>query len=99
MKIKIAVVKPMFLLAARADADVDLYADLLLDRFTDDEIAKYINAPDWKAEFLKLMPEAAELMPWFERLRTAVLALLTEPPPESTIAAGGNKNGSGNAGT
>lgn len=73
MNLKIAMVRPVLIASARAGLDVDTYADVVLNTFSDEEINKFINGDNWREELLKVIPEAAEVMPWFESLRTEVL--------------------------
>lgn len=80
MNLKIAMVRPILIGVARSGADVEPYVDVMLDTFTAEELDKYINAADWKEQLLKTIPEAADVMPWFEKLRARVLEVVKETP-------------------
>lgn len=56
---------------AKRDADVNLYADLILDQVGDD-IYQLIEAPDWFERLQTLNGEVTLYRAWFERLKTAL---------------------------
>ena len=60
---------------AKRGADVELYADLILDQ-VGDEIYTLIEAPDWFEKLTVINAEVSLYRPWFEQLKTA---LLTDP--------------------
>lgn len=88
MNLRLAMMKPLFLAMARNNVEVSPYVDMALDAFTDEQIARYLTGPAWKSELLALMPEASEVMPWFERLREGILAALTEDADPGNVDEG-----------
>lgn len=76
MSLKITIIKSVILPMAASNADPAPYAEVVLDYFGDDEVAKYIEAPDWRDQLEKLLPEAAHHRAWFQRLRDQVIELL-----------------------
>lgn len=94
-KLKMAV---GFLVAQAArDADVGVYADMVLDQVGDDETLAIISAPDWFDKLNALDSRAALYRPWFDRLRAELLSILTPPAGDGTTCATGGQHGTGNA--
>lgn len=88
INIKFAVIKPMLMMMAQADMDESPYVATVLDTFTEDELNQYIRRDDWKEQLVKVIPEAAGVMPWFERLRAGVLAALTDADGSGSVGVG-----------
>jgi hypothetical protein len=86
MSMKISLIKGAILPMAASDADPFPYANMVLDYFGDDEVERYINAPDWQAQLEKLIPEAAQYRPWFEKLRNTAVELLKPEDQPGTVA-------------
>ena len=59
---------------AKRGADVELYADLILDQ-VGDEIYTLIETPDWFEKLNSINAEVSLYRPWFEKLK---LALMTD---------------------
>lgn len=57
---------------AKRGADVNLYADLIIDQLGD-EIYPLLETPDWFEKLTLLNGDVAPLKAWFERLRSAIL--------------------------
>jgi len=92
LQMKIAVFKPALILMAGANADPYPYACMVLDMFSDAEIAQYINAPDWWMQLQVIIPEATPYQTWFASLRTQVVELLQESPDSASVASGVSTN-------
>lgn len=89
MQMKTRLLKPVILLAAKVDAPTDSYAGLLLDHFSDEEIAQYVQSADWFEQLCGLMPELQPYREWVSRVRDDLLGLLT-PELEASITEGNN---------
>jgi hypothetical protein len=86
MSLKISLIKGAILPMAASNADPFPYANMVLDYFGDDEVERYINAPDWREQLEKLIPEAAQYRPWFEKLRNTAVELLKPEDQPGTVA-------------
>ncbi len=84
---KIAVLRPVIMIMASNGADPYPYANMLLDAFSDEEIAQYIDAPDWFEQLCIAMPEAVNFKPWFSSLRDEVLKLLQEAKEDDNLGS------------
>ena len=98
MGIKMRVLSAPILLAAKHDAEPGTYANLLLDHFTDEEVQKYIGAPDWFEQLTGLVPGLAEYRPWCEKVRAEILAAYDDAAGDDTIqGAADSEQPAGNA--
>jgi hypothetical protein len=86
MSLKLTLVKAVIMPMAAGNADPYPYANMVLDYFGDEEVQKYIAAPDWQVQLERAMPEAAQYREWFSALREQVVELL-KPEPEAPGAA------------
>ena len=90
-QIRLALIKPTLLLMAANDADPYPYACMALDMFTDEEIDKYIDAPDWWEQLKVLLPGAESHEPWFAKLRETIKSLLVEENSDSVTETNAQK--------
>jgi hypothetical protein len=85
---------------AQRGRDPELYAAVMLDNLpdyiSDEEIQQRMAAPDAVAQLAAIDPRVAQLAPWFEEFRQAVLAMLAEEP-EPAAKAPPLPDGTGNA--
>lgn len=72
MSIMLKVYLNQLLSQAKRNADVELYADLVLDQVGDD-IFPMLEAPNWFERLVALNPAISEHKAWFDKLRQAIL--------------------------
>jgi len=72
-------IKLNFLLTqAKRNADPFVYADLILDQLTPEQVTGFINSPEAMSNMIKILPEITNHQPWFISLQTAINELLKE---------------------
>lgn len=74
---------------ARANVDPVTFAGVLISNLPEekiDEFYEFISADDYLQRLISLVPEVEQYRAWFEKLRDAVIELLTEPDDQSTVA-------------
>lgn len=86
MGMRMALLRPMVLMAAANDADPETYANLMLDNFGEDQVQQYIFAENWFDQITQIIPEAPTIRPWLERVRAVAIELLT---PEAETGTNG----------
>lgn len=68
--------------AARRNADVTLYRDLLLDTVTDEQLPmleQVLTGEQWFTTLFGNLPDAEQVKPWLTNLRNDILNTLSEP--------------------
>lgn len=70
--------------AAKSNGDPALYADIVYDKFGD-ELAQYMDAPNWFEMLCTIEPTVALHRPWFEELRSEIKNILTEESNAGTV--------------
>lgn len=85
LQMKVAIIAPMILLAAANQADPYPYACNCLDLFDDEQLAQYIQSPDWWKNLIAILPDAEKHPAWFGKLREEVLTILREPAESDTV--------------
>lgn len=68
----------MLLKQAARGADPGLYADLILDQLSEDQIQKFLGDPNWFANITAIVPEITNYQDWFTQLHDFVMASLTD---------------------
>jgi len=84
--------------AAQGDADVELYADFLLDQLGEDQLKPLQTAPngvDLVAMLAQLEPAVLEYRDWFQRLIVAIVELMQDEPNPAAFSADGHSIGPG----
>lgn len=71
----------MLLGAAKAGADTEHYANLILDQIGDDAALQFVNAPGWWETLVREVPAAADHRAWVEQLRSDILELTRPDEP------------------
>lgn len=85
MSLKIAMFKGPLLVMASQNADPYTYANMLLDTFSEAEIAKYVTAEDWRTQLSTVLPEWTQYPKWFESVRNTIIELLRDEPEPDTV--------------
>jgi hypothetical protein len=77
-----------FVSQAAAGKDPALYADLILDNMTPEQINEFLGQPNLKEFLIGLNPKVSDYWPWFERLQSEVMAGLVPPEDLTTNNTG-----------
>ena len=88
--------------AAEADADEELYAELVLDQVGADQLKPLATAPegvDLVAMLAQIEPAVLQHREWFDRLIAAIVELMNDEPDAATLAAHGHPIGPGGGAT
>lgn len=84
--------------AAEADADEELYAELVLDQVGEDQLKPLATAPegvDLVAMLAQVEPAVLQHREWFGRLIAAIVELMNDEPDPASVAAHGHPLGAG----
>lgn len=84
--------------AAEADADEELYAELVLDQVGEDQLKPLATAPegvDLVAMLAQVEPAVLQHREWFGRLIAAIVELMNDEPDPATLNADGHPLGQG----
>jgi len=73
----------LLLSAAKKNSDPAIYVDLILDKFSTDEIREYLVNKDAMQRIIDLNPQVANFQPWFAELITLISA---QCQPDNTPA-------------
>lgn len=78
----------MLLGFAKSGSDPALYADLIADRMTDEQIMELLNRPHLLQELAAINPEIVQYGEWFESLIAELKLImgLTEPVSQNTLS-------------
>lgn len=94
MSIKMRLLAPVIFLAAQAKANPETYADIVLDQFSPEELATYIEAPDWFEQLSRVLPDIVPHREWVGEVRASIMDALTDPPEASKDTPGAGEAGS-----
>jgi len=73
--------------AAAGKGDVNLYADVILDRVPDATLDELVMPADWFERMVRIQPAVAQHREWFTQLRGIVYEVLTSPEDGNIDAA------------
>jgi len=75
----------MLVALAKENRDPYLYADLIVDQVSEDEIRGFINDPDLIGTLAKINPEAMNYRPWIDELKKGIIEILTDEQKNDTV--------------
>lgn len=81
MNLMLKMYLPQFIHLARAGADEETYANMILDHVPDAAVMQFVNRPDYMDYLASFDPAVREpvIAAWFEKLRVKLMEFLTEP--------------------
>lgn len=72
----------MLCVRAAGGADVETYANLILDEVGDETARQFVESADWFEKLSEIAPEAKNYRAWFDELRQALIDMTTPDPEE-----------------